>query len=115
MGMTRLNHNRALGHVFERLNVQVSDVKKVIIWGNYSSTQYPDVNHATVKTPAGEKPVRGFVGDDAWLNGEFITTVQQHGAVTIKARKLLSALSTASAARDHTRDWMLGTPGCCPQ
>ena len=64
--LTRLDHNRALGQVSERLNVQVSDVKNVIIWGNHSSTQYPDVNHATVKTPAGEKPVRGLVGDDAW-------------------------------------------------
>ncbi|GER56146.1 malate dehydrogenase [Striga asiatica] len=56
--LTRLDHNRALGQISERLNVQVSDVKNVIIWGNHSSTQYPDVNHATVKTPAGEKPVR---------------------------------------------------------
>ncbi|RVW24582.1 Malate dehydrogenase, cytoplasmic [Vitis vinifera] len=108
--LTRLDHNRALGQVSERLNVQVSDVKNVIIWGNHSSTQYPDVNHATVKTPAGEKPVRGLVGDDAWLNGEFITTVQQRGAAIIKARKLSSALSAASAACDHIRDWVLGTP-----
>ncbi|PPS05555.1 hypothetical protein GOBAR_AA15091 [Gossypium barbadense] len=104
--LTRLDHNRAL----EKLNVQVSDVKNVIIWGNHSSTQYPDVNHATVKTPSGEKPVRELVKDDAWLNGEFITTVQQRGAAIIKARKLSSALSAASAACDHIRDWVLGTP-----
>jgi malate dehydrogenase len=108
--LTRLDHNRALGQISERLNVQVSDVKNVIIWGNHSSTQYPDVNHATVKTPAGEKPVRELVSDDAWLNGEFISTVQQRGAAIIKARKLSSALSAASGACDHIRDWVLGTP-----
>ncbi|PPD79476.1 hypothetical protein GOBAR_DD23590 [Gossypium barbadense] len=108
--LTRLDHNRALGQISEKLNVQVSDVKNVIIWGNHSSTQYPDVNHATVMTPSGEKPVRELVKDDAWLNGEFITTVQQRGAAIIKARKLSSALSAASAACDHIRDWVLGTP-----
>ncbi|KAM1172116.1 hypothetical protein ACFX2I_022266 [Malus domestica] len=108
--LTRLDHNRALGQVSERLNVQVSDVKNVIIWGNHSSSQYPDVNHATVKTPSGEKCVRELVADDAWLNGEFISTVQQRGAAIIKARKLSSALSAASSACDHIRDWVLGTP-----
>ncbi|MBA0570762.1 hypothetical protein Golob_004374, partial [Gossypium lobatum] len=108
--LTRLDHNRALGQISEKLNVQVSDVKNVIIWGNHSSSQYPDVNHATVKTPSAEKPVRELVKDDAWLNGEFITTVQQRGAAIIKARKLSSALSAASAACDHIRDWVLGTP-----
>ncbi|KAG5236359.1 malate dehydrogenase [Salix suchowensis] len=97
--LTRLDHNRALGQISERLNVQVSDVKN-----------YPDVNHATVKTPAGEKPVRELVKDDAWLNAEFIATVQQRGAAIIKARKLSSALSAASSACDHIRDWVLGTP-----
>ncbi|CAH2046619.1 unnamed protein product, partial [Thlaspi arvense] len=108
--LTRLDHNRALGQVSERLSVPVSDVKNVIIWGNHSSTQYPDVNHATVKTSSGEKPVRELVKNDEWLNGEFITTVQQRGAAIIKARKLSSALSAASSACDHIRDWVLGTP-----
>ncbi|CAN6462165.1 unnamed protein product [Victoria cruziana] len=108
--LTRLDHNRALGQIAERLNVQVSDVKNVIIWGNHSSTQYPDVNHASVHTQGAEKPVRLLVADDDWLNGEFITTVQQRGAAIIKARKLSSALSAASAACDHIRDWVLGTP-----
>ncbi|KAL9262519.1 Malate dehydrogenase-like protein [Drosera capensis] len=108
--LTRLDHNRALGQISERLNVQVSDVKNVIIWGNHSSTQYPDVTHATIKTPAGEKSVRELVADDAWLKGEFISTVQQRGAAIIKARKLSSALSAASSACDHIRDWVLGTP-----
>ncbi|CAN1128436.1 Malate dehydrogenase [Linum perenne] len=104
--LTRLDHNRALGQISERLNVPVSDVKNVIIWGNHSSTQYPDVNHATV----GDKPVRELVKDDGWLNAEFIATVQQRGAAIIKARKLSSALSAASSACDHIRDWVLGTP-----
>ncbi|KAI8003816.1 Malate dehydrogenase 2, cytoplasmic [Camellia lanceoleosa] len=108
--LTRLDHNRALGQVSERLSVLVSDVKNVIIWGNHSSTQYPDVNHATVKTPAGEKPVRVLVANDEWLNGEFITTVQQRDVAIIKARKLSSALSAASSACDHIHDWVLGTP-----
>ncbi|XP_022964480.1 malate dehydrogenase, cytoplasmic-like [Cucurbita moschata] len=109
--LTRLDHNRALGQISERLNVHVSEIKNVIIWGNHSSTQYPDVNHATVKLPSGEeKSVRELVADDAWLNGEFISTVQQRGAAIIKARKFSSALSAASAACDHIRDWVLGTP-----
>ena len=64
--LTRLDHNRALGQISERLKIQVSDVKNVIIWGNHSSTQYPDVNHATIKTSAGEKSVRELVSDDDW-------------------------------------------------
>ncbi|KAL2477991.1 malate dehydrogenase [Forsythia ovata] len=108
--LTRLDHNRALGQISERLNVHVSDVKNVIIWGNHSSTQYPDVNHATVNTGNALKPVRELVGDDHWLNADFITTVQQRGAAIIKARKRSSALSAASSACDHVRDWVLGTP-----
>nr|XP_048334507.1 malate dehydrogenase-like [Ziziphus jujuba var. spinosa] len=107
--LTRLDHNRALGQISERINVHVGDVKNVIIWGNHSSTQYPDVNHATVTTSSGEKSVRELVADDNWLNSEFITTVQQRGAAIIKARKLSSALSAASSACDHIRDWVLGT------
>ncbi|XP_039058026.1 malate dehydrogenase, cytoplasmic-like [Hibiscus syriacus] len=109
--LTRLDHNRALGQLSERLKIHVGEVKNVIIWGNHSSTQYPDANHATVTTANGEeKPVRSVVADENWLNTEFITTVQQRGAAIIKARKLSSALSAASAACDHIRDWVLGTP-----
>jgi len=104
--LTRLDHNRALGQIAERLDVPVSTVKNVIIWGNHSSSQYPDVNHAVV----GDKPVRDAVADDAYLDGEFIKVVQQRGAAIIKARKLSSALSAASSACDHIRDWVLGTP-----
>lgn len=64
--LTRLDHNRALGQIAERLNVQVSDVKNVIIWGNHSSTQYPDVSHATVKTPGGVKSACKLVAADDW-------------------------------------------------
>ncbi|GKV12808.1 hypothetical protein SLEP1_g23906 [Rubroshorea leprosula] len=108
--LTRLDHNRALGQLSQRLNVHISDVKNVIIWGNHSSTQYPDVNHATVNTSDGEKPVRNAVEDDKWLKTEFITTVRHRGAAIIKACQLSSALSAASAACDHMRDWVLGTP-----
>lgn len=108
--LTRLDHNRALGQISEKLFVHVGDVKNAIIWGNHSSTQYPDVNHATVSTCNGEKPVRELIADDNWINTEFITTVQQRGAAIIKARKLSSALSAASSACDHIRDWVLGTP-----
>ncbi|CAI0558974.1 unnamed protein product [Linum tenue] len=89
---------------------------KVLVVANPANTNalilkefYPDVNHATVATPSGDKPVRELVKDDVWLNAEFITTVQQRGAAIIKARKLSSALSAASSACDHIRDWVLGT------
>jgi malate dehydrogenase len=108
--LTRLDHNRALGQISERLDIPVSTVKNVIIWGNHSSSQYPDVNHAVIEGPDGEKPVRSAVQDDAWLHGEFIKVVQERGAAIIKARKLSSALSAASSACDHIRDWVLGTP-----
>jgi len=104
--MTRLDHNRALAQVAERVGVPVTHVKNVIIWGNHSSTQYPDVNHGTVV----DKPIRDAVSDDAWLDGEFISTVQQRGAAIIKARGLSSAMSAASSACDHMRDWVHGTP-----
>ena len=93
-----------------RAGVHVSEVRNVIIWGNHSSTQYPDVNHGTV----GGAPIRAALpaADGAWLDGEFIETVQQRGAVIIKMRGLSSALSAASSACDHVRDWVLGTaPG----
>ncbi|KAH6823570.1 Lactate/malate dehydrogenase family protein [Perilla frutescens var. hirtella] len=108
--LTRLDHNRALGQISQSLDVPVSDVKNVIIWGNHSSTQYPDANHATVTTFSGDESARELIGDDKWLQTEFITTVQERGAAIIKARKLSSALSAASSACDHIRDWVLGTP-----
>ncbi|CAL8471685.1 g11227 [Coccomyxa elongata] len=104
--LTRLDHNRALGQVAERTGTPVSEVKNVIIWGNHSSTQYPDVAHGTV---AG-KSIKEAVADDAWLSGDFISTVQQRGAAIIKMRGMSSALSAASSACDHIRDWVHGTP-----
>lgn len=104
--LTRLDHNRALGQLSERSGAHITAVKNAIIWGNHSSTQYPDVNHATIEG----KPARKVIGDDSYLDGEFVETVQQRGAAIIKARGLSSALSAGSSACDHVRDWVLGTP-----
>jgi malate dehydrogenase len=105
--LTRLDHNRAKAQVALKVGVSVEKVKNTIIWGNHSSTQYPDVNHATVDG----KAVRAAVNDDAYLNGdEFIGKIQKRGAAIINARKLSSALSAAAAIRDHMRDWVQGTP-----
>lgn len=104
--MTRLDHNRAVGFLASKSASSSSQVKNVIIWGNHSSTQYPDASHATIEgAKACEK-----INDDAWVKGEFITSVQKRGAAIIKARGLSSAASAAVAAVDHMRDWALGTP-----
>ncbi|PAN39456.1 hypothetical protein PAHAL_7G244100 [Panicum hallii] len=108
--LTRLDHNRALGQIAEKLGVHVGDVRNAVVWGNHSSTQFPDGSHATARTEHGEKPVRELVADEKWLREEFVGTVQQRGAAVIKARKQSSSLSAASAACDHMRDWILGTP-----
>ncbi len=103
--MVRLDHNRALSQLAEKTGKHVTDLKKVIIWGNHSATQYPDLHHATV---AG-KPALSLV-DDAWYKETFIPTVQQRGAAIIKARGASSAASAGSSAIDHVRDWVMGTP-----
>jgi malate dehydrogenase len=103
--MTRLDHNRGLAQLTEKSGAAITQVKKVIIWGNHSATQYPDLHHATV----GGKPALSLV-DPAWFKDSFIPTVQQRGAAIIKARGTSSAASAASAAIDHVHDWMLGTP-----
>ncbi|KAL1195184.1 Malate dehydrogenase 3, cytoplasmic [Cardamine amara subsp. amara] len=108
--LTRLDHNRALAQLADKLSVPVTSVKNVIIWGNHSSTQYPDINHAKVSTKSVDRPVKELVTDHNWLTSEFITEVQQRGAAVLRARKQSSALSAASAACDHIRDWFLGTP-----
>lgn len=102
--MVRLDHNRALSQLAEKTGAHSTDVKQMIIWGNHSSTQYPDIHHATVKG----KPALDMV-DAAWYTGTFIPTVQQRGAAIIKARGASSAASAASAAIDHMRTWALGT------
>ena len=104
--MTRLDHNRAIAQLAHKTDSHVSDVQHMIIWGNHSATQYPDISHASV---AG-KPAKQLV-DGSWLADEFIPVVQQRGAAIIKARGASSAASAASAAIDHVRDWALGTNG----
>jgi len=103
--MTRLDHNRGLAQLKEKAGVPLADVKKVIIWGNHSATQYPDLYHATV----GGKPALSVVSE-TWFKDTYIPTVQQRGAAVIKARGTSSAASAAAAALDHVHDWMLGTP-----
>lgn len=104
--MTRLDHNRALAQLAAKTGAHVSQIRRMIIWGNHSSTQYPDISQALVNERAASELV-----DQGWLVDDFIPTVQQRGAAIIKARGLSSAASAASAAIDHIRDWALGTPG----
>jgi malate dehydrogenase len=104
--MTRLDHNRAVAQLASKAGGHPTDITKMTIWGNHSATQYPDIFHAEVSG----KPAFDAVGSDqAWLEGEFIPTVQQRGAAIIKARGLSSAASAANAAVDHMRTWALGT------
>jgi len=109
--LTRLDHNRARSQIALRLKVNVNDVHNVFIWGNHSSTQYPDVSNAYVTDGKGGKvTVHDAVKDEAYLHGDFIKTVQQRGAAVIKLRKLSSAASAAKAIVDHMHDWIFGTP-----
>jgi malate dehydrogenase len=108
--LTRLDHNRAKAQVALRLNVTSRDVRNVIIWGNHSSTQFPDIGHATVTLPSGEvRNAAQAVNDDHWIKNEFIPCVQKRGAAIIAARKLSSAMSAAKAICDHLRDMWFGT------
>jgi len=95
--MTRLDQNRAMAQLAGKTGQHWSDVKNVTIWGNHSNTQYPDWHHATI----GGKPAAEVVNDDAWLQGEFVKTVQERGKAIIDARGSSSAASAASAAIDH--------------
>ena len=104
--MTRLDHNRALSQLAEKTGTHSTDIAKMTIWGNHSSTQYPDISHATVQG----KAAKGLV-EDSWYKDTFIPVVQQRGAAIIKARGASSAASAASAAIDHMRTWALGTDG----
>lgn len=105
--MMRLDHNRALGQLALRAGVSAGEIERLAVWGNHSSTQVPDIDHATI----GGLPVRERIGDDAWLDGEFTRVVANRGAEIIAARGASSAASAASAAIDHVHDWWLGTPG----
>ncbi len=102
--MTRLDHNRAMAQLAEKTGIHHSAVRKMLIWGNHSSTQYPDISFAEVD---GQR-ARDIVDQD-WYRNEFIPTVQQRGAAIIKARGASSAASAASSAIDHMRSWALGT------
>jgi malate dehydrogenase len=104
--MTRLDHNRATAQLAAKTSSHVSDIRCMTIWGNHSATQYPDISHASVSG----SPASGLV-DSAWVEEEFIPVVQQRGAAIIKARGASSAASAASAAIDHMREWVLGSPG----
>jgi malate dehydrogenase len=102
--MTRLDHNRALAQLAKKTQTHVRNIKKLIIWGNHSTTQYPDVHHATINGQSVLERV-----DQNWIENTFIPMVQNRGAEIIKARGLSSAASAASAAIDHVKDWTLGS------
>ncbi|MFN8424242.1 MAG: malate dehydrogenase, partial [Anaerolineae bacterium] len=105
--MTRLDHNRAVSQLAAKAGVHVTDVSRVTIWGNHSSTQYPDAGHARING----RPAPEVIGDDAWLRDTFIPTVQQRGAAVIEARGLSSAASAANACINHVQTWHRGTAG----
>jgi malate dehydrogenase len=104
--MVRLDHNRAIAQLSHRTGAQVSEITNMTIWGNHSTTQYPDLVNAKVR---GES-AWDAVGDEAWIADEFIPTVAKRGAAIIDARGASSAASAANAAIDHVHDWVLGTP-----
>ena len=103
--MMRLDHNRAIAQVAQKLFQPIHDIKKVIVWGNHSGTQYPDLDHAEIRG----RQVRDLLSDQDWIEREFIPTVQKRGAAVIEARGLSSAASAANAAIAHMRDWILGS------
>jgi malate dehydrogenase len=113
--LTRLDHNRAIAQIADKLNVGNEKIKNITIWGNHSATQYPDVDYSYLEgldldtNTKANIPVKSLVGNDKWIQTDFIKTVQQRGAEIIQARKLSSAASAASSACDHMRNWILGT------
>lgn len=104
--LTRLDHNRAISQLAAKTGSDVSDIKKITIWGNHSATQYPDIFHAEI----GGKNAAEVVNDQAWIADTFIPTVAKRGAAIIDARGASSAASAASATCDAARDWLNGTP-----
>jgi malate dehydrogenase len=103
--MMRLDHNRSISLLAEKTHVHVTDIKHMTVWGNHSSTQFPDISHCFVKDQAATALV-----DQEWYRSQFIPSVQQRGAAIITARGASSAASAASAAIDHVRTWVAGTP-----
>jgi malate dehydrogenase len=104
--MMRLDHNRAIAQLAKRTGAAVSEITNMTVWGNHSTTQYPDLVHARVRGQS----AWDAVGDPPWIADEFIPTVAKRGAAVIEARGASSAASAATAAIDHVRDWILGTP-----
>lgn len=105
--MMRLDHNRALAQLSKKLNIPVSALRRMAVWGNHSTTQYPDIRHAT----AAGRPVRELLGHEQnWYREEYIPGVAKRGAEIINARGASSAASAANAAVEHMRDWVMGTP-----
>ena len=104
--MMRLDHNRAIAQLAKKLAQPVREIKKMVVWGNHSGTQYPDLDHAEISG----RLVRSMLTDQDWIEREFIPTVQKRGTVVIEARGLSSAASAANAAIAHIHDWMLGSP-----
>jgi malate dehydrogenase len=104
--MMRLDHNRARAQLAKKVGAHVREVRRMAVWGNHSTTQYPDLSHALV----GDRPASELVTEREWIEEEFIPTVQKRGAAVIEARGASSAKSAASAAIDHVHDWTLGTP-----
>jgi malate dehydrogenase len=103
--MMRLDHNRAIAQVAAKLGKRVSEITNMTVWGNHSASQYPDIVHAKV----GGQSAAEAVGDQEWIESDFIPTVQKRGAAIIEARGASSAASAANAAIDHVHDWVLGT------
>jgi malate dehydrogenase len=103
--LTRLDHNRAIAQLARKTAAQVTDIKKMTIWGNHSATQYPDVFHAEI----GGRNAAEVVGDQSWIESEFIPTVAKRGAAIIEARGSSSAASAASATIDAAHDWLHGS------
>ena len=104
--MTRLDHNRAVAQLAQRVGKPVTSIKKMTIWGNHSASQYPDLFNCEVDG----KNAATLVNDEAWMRETFIPTVAKRGAAIIKARGLSSAASAGTAAMDHIRNWVQGTP-----
>lgn len=104
--MTRLDHNRAIAQIAHKTGAAVADITNVTIWGNHSATQYPDIYHVKLAGVSAAETIN----DQAWIETDFIPTVQKRGAAIIEARGASSAASAASAAIDHIHDWVLGTP-----
>lgn len=107
--LTRLDQNRAVGQIAEKVHVPVTSVRNLIIWGNHSTTQFPDINQGVIDLNGYVKPIRSVLSDDAWVEKTFIPTVQKRGAKIIELRKASSAASAASSICDHMHDWVCGT------